>query len=100
MKLLRYIDRNLHQLITTFNNFTNFVMSDEIFLNHQNYCVHVKLYLTLRHVIKYADIDLFRYSLRKIAVAFQFEAIESSKYVKTFLRLFHVIDSPTAFVKL
>ena len=49
MKLFRCIDRNLHQLITTFNNFTDFVMSDEIFFNHQNYCVHVKLYLTLHH---------------------------------------------------
>ena len=100
MKLFRCIDRNLHQLIITFNNFTDFVMSDEIFFNHQNYCVHVKLYLTLRHVIKHADIDLLRYSLRKITVAFQSEAIESSKYVKTFLHLLHVIDSPTASVKL
>ena len=75
-------------------------MSDEIFFNHQNYCVHVKLYLTLRHIIKHADIDLLRYSFRKIAVAFQFETIESSKYVKAFLRLFHVIDFSTIFVKL
>ena len=75
-------------------------MFDEIFLNHQNYYVHVKFYLTLRHVIKHADIDLFRYSFQKIVVVFQFEAIESSKYVKTFLRLLHVIDFSTTFVKL
>ena len=100
MKLLCCIDRNLHQFITIFNNFTNFVIFDEIFFNHQNYCVHVKLYLTFRHVIKHVDIDLFRYSFRKIVVAFQFKAIESSKYVKIFLRLFHVIDFSTVFVKL
>ena len=60
----------------------------------------MKLYLTFRHIIKHVDIDLLQYSFQKIIVAFQFETTESSKYVKTFLRFFHVIDFSTTFKKL
>ena len=60
----------------------------------------MKLYLTFRYIIKHVDIDLLRYSLRKIVIAFQFKTIESSKYVKIFLHFLHVIDFSKTFENL
>ena len=62
--------------------------------------MHVEVYLTLRHAIKYADISLLRYVLRHIAVVFQAEAAETPKYAYTLLYIIYLTDSPTATIRL
>ena len=66
---------------------------DQIFNNHQNFCTHVELYLILRYVIKYANIDLLRYAIRHIVVLFQIKNAKLLKYANALLYLIHLTDS-------
>ncbi|KAL2051285.1 hypothetical protein ABVK25_008534 [Lepraria finkii] len=62
--------------------------------------MHVEVYLTLRHAIKYTDIGLLRYALRHIAVVFQAEAAETPKYAHALLYIIYLTNSPAATIRL
>ena len=73
---------------------------DQEFRNHQNFCAHVELYLTLRYAIKHADIGLLRRALRQVMMMFQAESAGTPNYAQVLLRVLHMTDSPAATLEL
>ena len=73
---------------------------DQQFQNHQHFCAHVEIYLTLKHAIKYADIGLLRHALRAVTVIFQAEIAGTPKYAQALLYTLHLVDSPAAAIEL
>lgn len=51
---------------------------DQQYQNHQHFCAHVEIYLTLKYAIKHADIGLLRYALRFVTIVFQAEVAGTS----------------------
>ena len=93
MSLLRRLNEKIHASSFLCSFAIQSSIIDQKFRNHQNFCAHVKMYLTLKRAIKFADIDLLRHALRKIIVIFQTKMIETSNYAQTLLRVLHLIDS-------
>ena len=98
--VLKSISKKIHRPLPTTYADIEPPMLDEQFNNHQNYCTHVELYLTLRYAIKHADIGLLRYALRHATVIFQAEAAGTPKYAQALLYLLHLTDSPAAAIRL
>lgn len=73
---------------------------DEQFHNHQVFCSHVEIYLSLRYAIKHADIGLLRLALRHSAVIFQAAAAGTPKYARALFHTLHLVDSPAADIQL
>ena len=75
-----------------------FLVIDEQFNNHRNFCHQVKLYFTLQYVIKYIDIELFRYALKRVIVIFQNS--KTFKYAQKLFWIIHICDISTTIIKL
>lgn len=69
---------------------------DEQLANHQRFCFHVEVYLTLSHAIKHADIGLLRHALRLCAVIMQSGCAGMPKYAPALLYVLHLVDSLAA----
>ena len=93
---LRRISNALATPQTTAGHESRLPITDEEFYNHQVFCSHVEIYLTLRHAIKYADIGLLRYSLRQCAVIFQSKEASTPMYGRALLYTLHLVDSPAS----
>jgi hypothetical protein len=100
METLNRISSDLHASLPSTRWETRPPSRDQEFENHQHYCAHVELYLTIRYAIKHADIGLLRYALRHVTIIFQASAAGTPKYAQALLHTLHTIDSPAATIKL
>ena len=73
---------------------------DQQYQNHQHFCAHVEIYLTLKYAIKHADIGLLRYALRLTTVVFQADVAGTPKYAQALLYTLHMVDSPASSTEL
>ncbi len=96
LQVLNSISDKIHWFSLTTKVVVKSSTCDKHFNNHQNYCAHVETYLTLWYAIKYANIDLLRYTLRHTTVMFQTETVETLKYEQTLLYILYLTDSAIA----
>ena len=96
LQFLKFIATRFHSILFNHKFDTKFFMIDEQFVNHQNFCHHVEIYLTFRYSIKIDDIELLRHAFRHVIVMFQFSTTNISKYAQTFLYTLHITDSSTS----
>ncbi|MCJ1356189.1 MAG: hypothetical protein MMC33_006183 [Icmadophila ericetorum] len=88
------ISDTIHAPLPTAAPETQAPVHDQQFHNHQKYCSHVEIYLTLRYAIKHADIGLLRHALLNTAVVFQAAAAGTPKYAHALLYTLHLVATP------